>query len=70
MTQKSKRIFFYRRRKPFSVSDIDVNKILISKEVVCGTKNSLKYFIGYIDEDDVIRPVFKTSSNDWFFERI
>ena len=22
-----------------------------------GTKNSLKYFIGYIDEDDVIRPL-------------
>ena len=31
--------------------------ILISKEVVYRTKNSLKYFIGYIDEDDVIRPL-------------
>ena len=37
------------------MSDIDVNKIVISKEVVYGTKNSLKYFIGYFDEDDVIR---------------
>ena len=36
------------------MSDIDVNKILVSKEVVYGTKNSLKYFIY---EDDVIRPL-------------
>ena len=42
------------------MSDIDVNKIIISKEVVYGTKNSLKYFIGYIDEDDVIRPLLLT----------
>ena len=52
-----KKKIFYRSRKPFNVSDIDVNKILISKEVVYGTKNSLKYFIGYIDEDDVFRPL-------------
>ena len=49
-------IFFYRSRKLFNASDIDVNNILISKEVVYGTKNSFKYFIGYIDEDDWIRP--------------
>ena len=55
--KKIKKKFFYRSRKPFNVSDIDVNKILISKEVVYGTKNLLKYFIGYIDEDDVIRPL-------------
>ena len=57
ITRSKKKIFFYRSRKPFSVNDIDVNKVLISKEVVYGTKNSLKYFIGYIDEDDVIRPL-------------
>ena len=27
--------------------DIDVNKILASKKESYGTKNSLKYFIGY-----------------------
>ena len=48
---------FYRSRKPFNVDDIDVNKILISNEVVYGRKISLKYFIEYIDEDDVIRPL-------------
>ena len=39
------------------MNDIDVNKILISKKVSYGTKNSLKYFIGYNDEEDVIRPL-------------
>ena len=39
------------------MSDIDVNKIAISKEVVYGTINSRKYFIGYNDEEDVIRPL-------------
>ena len=55
--KKIKKNIFYRSRKSFTVSDIDVNKIVISKDVVYGTKNYLKYFIGYIDEDDVIRPL-------------
>ena len=55
--RKIKKIIFYRSRKPFNLSDIDVNKILISKEVSYGTKNSLKYFVGYNDEEDVIRPL-------------
>ena len=54
--KKIKKNTFYRSRKPFNVSDFDVNKIVISKEVVYGTKNSLIYFIGYNDEEDVIRP--------------
>ena len=52
-----KKNIFYRSRKPFNASDIDVNKIIISKEVVYGAKNSFKYFIGYNDEKDVIRPL-------------
>ena len=55
--KKIKKNIFYRSRKPFNASDIDVNKIVISKEVVYGTKNSLKCFIGYNDEEDAIRPV-------------
>ena len=39
------------------MNDIDVNKIVISKEFVYGTKNLPKYFIGYNDEEDVIRPL-------------
>ena len=38
------------------MNDIDVNKILVSKKESYGTKNSLKYFIGYNDSD-VIRPL-------------
>ena len=55
--KKIKKNIFYRSRKLFDVSDIDVNRIVISKETVYGTKNSIKYFIGYFDEDDVIRPL-------------
>ena len=36
------------------MDDIDVNKILVSKERQYGLKNSFKYFIGYND-NDVIR---------------
>ena len=38
------------------IDDIDVNKILVSKEEPYGAKNSFKYFIGY-DDNDVIRPL-------------
>ena len=47
---------FYKNKKLFSFNDIDVNKILVSKKESYGTKNSLKYFIGYND-GDVIRPL-------------
>ena len=53
--KKSKKNFFDRSRKPFIVSDVDVNRILISKEVSYETKHSLKYFTGYNDEEDVMR---------------
>ena len=55
--KKIKKNIFYRSRKPFNLSDIDVNKILISMEVAYGTKNTLKYFIGYIDNGDIVRPL-------------
>ena len=47
---------FYKNRKLFNIHDLDINKILVSKKESYGTKNSLKYFIGYND-DDVIRPL-------------
>ena len=37
--------------------DIDISKILVSKKESYGTKNSLKYFIGYND-GDVIRSLY------------
>ena len=47
---------FCRNKKLFNIHDLDVSKILVSKKESYGTKNSLKYFIGYND-DDVIRPL-------------
>ena len=46
---------FYNNKKLFNLNDTDTNKILVSKKESYGTKNSLKYFIGY--NDDVIRPL-------------
>ena len=46
------------KKKLFNIHDLDVNKILVSKRESYGTKNLLKYFIGYNDDDDVIRPLF------------
>ena len=45
---------FYNNKKQFNIHDLDVNKILLSKKESYGTKNSLKYFIGY--DDDAVRP--------------
>ena len=47
---------FYKNKKVLWIDHIDVNKILVSKKEPYGTKNALKYFIGY--NDDVIRPLF------------
>ena len=47
---------FYKNKKLFNMHDLDVNKILVSEKESYGTKNSLKHFIGYND-DDVVRPL-------------
>ena len=56
-TKKIKKSKFYRKKKAFQIDDIDVNKILVSKKEPYDTKNALKYFIEYND-NDVIRPLF------------
>ena len=48
---------FYKNKKLFKIDDINNNKILVSKKESYGTKNSVKYFIGY-NGDDVIRPLY------------
>ena len=48
---------FIKTKKAFQIDDVDVNKILVSKKEPYGTKNALKYFIGYND-NDVIRPSY------------
>ena len=54
--KKIKRSTFYINKKIYSTDDIDVNNILVSKKESYSTKNSLKYFIGYND-NDIIRPL-------------
>ena len=49
--KKIKKSDFYKNKKVTKIDDIDVNKILVSKEEPYGTKNSFKYFIGYNDND-------------------
>ena len=55
-TKKSTKVIFIKTKKLFTINDIDVNKILVSKKEY-GKKNSLKYNIGYNDDDDGIRPL-------------
>ena len=54
--KKIKKSDFYKNKTAFQTDNINVNKILVSKEEPYGTKNALKYFIGYSD-NDVIRPL-------------
>ena len=53
--KKIKRSIFYKNKKIYSTDDIDVNNILVFKKESYVTKNALKYFIGYND-NDIIRP--------------
>ena len=55
-TKKNLKSDFYKNKKVAKIDDFDVNKILVSKEEPYGTKNVLKYFIGYSD-NDVVRPL-------------
>ena len=51
---------FYKNKNAFQIYDVGVNKMLVSKKESYGTKNTLKYFIGYNDKDVMC----KTSTND------
>ena len=55
-TKRIKKSDFYKNKRVFQIDDSDVNKILVSKKEPYDTKNVLKYFIGYND-NDVIRPL-------------
>ena len=52
--KKIRKSEFYKNKKVFQNDDVDVNKILVSKKELYDTKNALRYFIGYND-NDVIR---------------
>ena len=52
--KKIRKSTFYKNKTINNIKDINVNNILVSKKEPYGTKNSLKYFIGYND-NDIIR---------------
>ena len=43
--KKINKIDFYKNKKAFQSVNIDVNKIVVSKEERYGTKNALKYLL-------------------------
>ena len=53
--KKIKKSIFYKNKRIYGTDFIPVNNILVSKKEPYGTKNSLKYFIGYNDNNN-IRP--------------
>ena len=55
-TKISKKSDFYKNKKLLKIEDIDINKIFTSKKESYGTKNAIKYFIGYIDNHE-IKPI-------------
>ena len=54
METKKKKSDFYKNKRVTKIDDINVNKILVSKEEPYCTRNSFKYFSEYND-NDVIR---------------
>ena len=53
--KKINKSIFYKNKKVSKIDEIDVDKILVSKQESYGTRNFLKYFIGF-DDDGVITP--------------
>ena len=49
--------FYNKNKKIFNIDDIDVNKILVSKNEQYGKYRSSKYFIGYND-NRAIKPLY------------
>ena len=54
--KKIKKSIFYKNKAINNIEDINVNNILVSKKESHCTKNFLKYFVGYND-NNIIRPL-------------
>ena len=55
--KKIKKTEFYKNKKIFNIDDIDFSKILVSKKEQYRKYNSVKYFVGYND-NNVIRALY------------
>ena len=53
--EKSK---FYRSKTPIFLKDVDIEKVLVSNKISFGGKN-YKYFIGYLYNDNKVKPLHK-----------
>ena len=54
--KKIKKSISHKNKEIYSTDDIDANNILVSKKEPYGNKNSIKYFIGYND-NNITRPL-------------
>ena len=61
--KRSKKVILI-KIKNCSIEDIDVNKIFVSEKESYGTKNAIKYFIGYTANNE-IKPICIRLPNDW-----
>ena len=46
---------FHKNKKPISINEVKLKRILLSKKDPYDRKCSFKYFIGYINETDVFQ---------------
>ena len=53
---KFKKNRLYCSKVPVHVSDVDIEKVLVSNKISLGEKK-YKYFIGYLDNDDKVQPL-------------
>ena len=60
--KRSTKVIFIKTKNYINIYDTNVNKILIPKKEPYGKKSSFKYFLGYNDDDDVIRPLCRKLS--------
>ena len=56
-TKKIDKSNFHKNKKLFNIHHLDVKKILVSKKESYGKKNLFKYYIGYNNDNNVIRPL-------------
>ena len=55
--KKIKKSDFYKNKTIFNINDIDINNILVSKKEKYGKYNSFQDFIGYNNDNNVIKPL-------------
>ena len=55
---------FHASKQAIALNLVDTNKIVISDKFKYSDDGS-KCFIGYLHDDDIIRPLYYTASSEW-----